>query len=347
MPRLGIEAEGSALGAAGSGAGSSRGFTGAAMGALPGTGAGATPPQPPQPQAGPQQAVSQQLALQQCFRSPNRFSNSSTTGRRYSLWHFGGLQQATFSQQAIFSQQATGAGQAFAQQCGFGQAGAQQCGFSQQAGTPQAFSQQRTLQCFTRQGFSQRIFSQQAGFAQQAGSGQQQAFGASQHFGAQQPCTSKHSFMPAKMSRTGVGRHRLHLQAFSQQAFSQQAGCGQAFSQQATLAHALHSPQPPPLSPSMRSRSSKPNPWLHRATLTRSAPKIILLLIEQPLLFSELRVGEDWVATRRSYGVLRQGRRTTPWLDSKPLRLPDAPSRRAHGTRNLLRVSKRYRPPGR
>ena len=36
-----------------------------------------------------------------------------------------------------------------------------------------------------------------------------------------------------------------------------------------------------------------------------------------------------WVATRSSYGVLRQGRRAIPWLDSHPIRLPDAPSRRA------------------
>jgi hypothetical protein len=86
-------------------------------------------------------------------------------------------------------------------------------------------------------------------------------------------------------------------QAFSQQrGLAQQAGSGQQALahgwQQATLAQALHSPQPPPFSPSMRSKSSKPNPWLHKATLTRSAPKIVLLLIEQPLLYSELGLGK-------------------------------------------------------
>jgi hypothetical protein len=107
--------------------------------------------------------------------------------------------------------------------------------------------------------------------------------------------------MLANKSRTGVGRQTLHLAQgagqFGRQAFSQQVGAQQAFSQHgfaqhgwqgATLAHALHSQQPPPFSPSMRSKSSKLNPWLHRATLTRSAPKIVLHLIEQPLLYSEL-----------------------------------------------------------
>jgi hypothetical protein len=201
------------------------------------------------------------------------------------LWHFGSQAFSHVGSQQAFSH-------------AFGQA------FSQAAGqqAPQAL-----WHFFALQGFSQ-----QAGSGQQPFAGQH-AFGSSQ----MQPLLSNKSFKSANMSRTGVGRHFLPQadsqagsqalgQAFAQagsqafgQAFSQQAGSqgfgqafsqalGQAFSQQATLAQALHSPQPPLFSPSMRSRSSKPNPWLHRAALTRSAPKIVLLFIEQQLLYSEL-----------------------------------------------------------
>ena len=38
---------------------------------------------------------------------------------------------------------------------------------------------------------------------------------------------------------------------------------------------------------------------------------------------------------RDSYGVLRQGRRANPWLDFFPIRLPDAPSRRATVARTI------------
>jgi hypothetical protein len=167
------------------------------------------------------------------------------------LWHFGwqtfsqvaGLQQATFSQVA----------------------GLQQATFSQVAGLQQAtFSQALTLQ---------------AGL-QQAGS-EQQAFGAAQVFGSSQmyPFDSNKSAMSSNRSRIGVQCCLWHLGvphttgfsqqagfAFSQQAgfaFSQTAGAAQhlaGFSQQATLAQALQSPQSPPFSPRMRSRSSKLNP---------------------------------------------------------------------------------------
>jgi hypothetical protein len=169
----------------------------------------------------------------------------------------------------------------------------------------------------------QHAFSQQPHFSQQAGA--QHAFtgqqGSGQHalHAVQQPVLqllqqqshSNRSLIPANKSRTGVARQQVLQQVFSQQAFSQQAGAQQAFSQQAgaqhaftgqqgsgqhafsqqaTLAqHALHSPQPPQLFiPKSRSKSSSPNPWLHRATLTRSAPKIVLLFIEQQLLYNEL-----------------------------------------------------------
>jgi hypothetical protein len=233
----------------------------------------------------------------------NSSSSSSTTGRRYNLWHFGSQ--------------------------GFSHVGSQAAG--QQAPHSLALWHFRSLQALPQAG-SQQAFSQHAfGQALAHGSGQQ-PFSQQPlwpHSSTQQPLASNISFRFPNKSRTGVARHFLHLpqpfsqagsqqafaqgfgHAFSQQAgahgfghaFSQQAGAhgfghafsqgaGQAFSQQATLAQALHSPQPPQFSPSMRSRSSKLNPWLHRATLTRSAPKIVLPFIEQPLLFSELWVGE-------------------------------------------------------
>ncbi|MCL6504267.1 MAG: trigger factor, partial [Pirellulales bacterium] len=54
------------------------------------------------------------------------------------------------------------------------------------------------------------------------------------------------------------------------------------FSQQLAL-------QQPPLEPNIRFRRSKPKLWLHRPTLTTSAPTNILLFIEQRLLCLELK----------------------------------------------------------
>jgi hypothetical protein len=200
------------------------------------------------------------------------------------------LQHLTLQHRQL-SMSSTGWQHCLQQQLFSQQAFSQQPHFSQQAGAQQAFSQQPH-------------FSQQAG-AQQAFTGQQ---GSGQHAFAQQPVLqllqqqshSNRSLIPQNRSRTGVGRqqqvfsqHAFSQQAGAQQAFSQQAGAQQAFtgqqgsgqhafSQQALAQHALHSPQPPQLFiPNRRSRSSRPNPWLHRATLTRSAPKIVLLFIEQ------------------------------------------------------------------
>ncbi len=75
MPRLSIEAEGSALGAGGKGAGFSWTLPGAVVGL------GAEVEVPPQPQAASQQPASQ-LAAPQQRRSPKRSSSNSTTGRR-------------------------------------------------------------------------------------------------------------------------------------------------------------------------------------------------------------------------------------------------------------------------
>ncbi len=91
----------------------------------------------------------------------------------------------------------------------------------------------------------------------------QQAFAGPQVSQRQHCLHSNRSFNPQNKSRTGVTRQQL----LSQQAFSHP--------------HASQ-PQPPP-------RSSHPNPLLQRATLSRSAPTIHLLLIEQQLLYNELR----------------------------------------------------------
>jgi hypothetical protein len=214
-----------------------------------------------------------------------------------------------FSQ--AFSQQATGFSQAFSQQAmGFSQAFSQQAmgfsqAFSQQAmGFSQAFSQQATgpqppPQAFlsasllrslpssgwqrSHAGFPQpQAFSH--AFSQQAGSGQHALAGA-QHSVLQHRLHSKQSFRPANKSRTGLGRQ--HFFSHPPHAFSQQAGSGQqalAGWQHATFSQA---PQPPHFSPFRRPNSSPPNPWAQRATLSRSAPNIILLFIEQPLLYKE------------------------------------------------------------
>jgi hypothetical protein len=182
----------------------------------------------------------------------------------------------------------------------FSQAGAQ--AGSQAATGQQALQPFALWHRFSRHGFSQATFSQGCGqaFSQVAGSGQQPFAVSQQPLSQVVPLASKRSFRLSNRSRTGVQCCLLHepqlacpqtgSQGFGQ-AFSQAGaqGCGHAFSQQATLAQALHSPQPPQFSPNMRSKSSKLNPWLHRATLTRSAPKIVLHFIEQQLLYSELR----------------------------------------------------------
>ena len=126
---------------------------------------------------------------------PNRFSSSSRTGRRYSLWHFG-LQ--TFSQQ-------TGS------QHGLAQQPFSQQGFAQHFGAQQAFSQQ---------GFSQQRTLWQHFGSQQVGSGQQPL--ASQQAGSHwQPLASNKSLMLANKSRTGVGRHTF---TFANRRASRQAG---------------------------------------------------------------------------------------------------------------------------
>jgi hypothetical protein len=142
-----------------------------------------------------------------------------------------------------------------------------QAAFSQQAGAPQAFAQ----------GFGQ-AFSHGAG---------PHPFGAhgfsQQHFTLPHLRQAKRSFIPLNKS------HRL--QQVSQAGWPQVAAGVQALAaglQAAGAAHGLHSPQAPQFRPRRRSPRSKPNPWLARATLTRSAPSTILPFIEQTLLNNEL-----------------------------------------------------------
>jgi hypothetical protein len=224
------------------------------------------------------------------------------------------LQQHCLQQSKLFSREAMGRQRSLQQHLPqvVPQAGSQAL-TGQQAFSQQAFLQQHLLQHLLAQlgsqhlGFTQQAGSQaltgQQGSGQQALAGQQAPQAFSQQQGLQlQTLQQSSSLMPANKSRTGVGRQVVQ-QFFSQvgsqhfgcsqagwQAFTGQQGSGQQAltgSQQA-LAQALHSPQPPQLfSPSKRSRSSSPNPWLHRAALRTSAINIVLLFIEQQLLYSE------------------------------------------------------------
>jgi len=208
--------------------------------------------------------------------------------------HFGWRQGFWWQQtwpQAAFSQQA-GAAQAFAQ--GFGQAFSQQAGaahaFAQ--GFGQAFSQQAGAQAT---GFGQAFShgaGQQAGAAQ--GFGQAFSHGAGQHFCGAHAVSQQHFTLPhlRQAKRSFIPLNRSHRLQQVSQAGLQQAGSGAqhltAGLQQAGAAQASHWPQPPQFRPERRSPRSKLNPWLARATLTRSAPSTILPFIEQTLLNNEL-----------------------------------------------------------
>jgi hypothetical protein len=155
---------------------------------------------------------------------------------------------------------------------------------------------------------------QQALGASQALTGQQ-AFGASQAFSQPQGLQLQrsqvsNSFTFANKSRTGVGRQTFVLPQTGSQAGSQAFTGQQALTCSQGAAQALQLPQPPSVLPSNRSKSSAPNPWLHRAALNTSAPKIVLLFIEQQLLFNELQKAglsrEQW-DTDRLHKVLPRG----------------------------------------
>jgi hypothetical protein len=235
----------------------------------------------------------------------------------------------------------------------------------------------------------------QALTGQQAFTGSQVVQGSQPHGAQPQSWHFSKSLMPANKSRTGVGRQHFVLpqvgsqtgsQAGSQALTGQQAG-SQAFtgqqaltgsqvlqgSQGATLAQAL---QPPfSVTPSNRVRISPPKLWLYRATLSKSAPKIVLLFIEQQLLYSELvkrgfgtddrkhpiaqgagsPMGKNRLHTDFPIAFPKGGsacsvrtvycaRSVEPFLGSNsyPIRLPDAPSSHVNSdVREFFRVTNR------
>jgi hypothetical protein len=221
-------------------------------------------------QVWPQAAFSQQAGAPQAFaqgfgQAFSHGAGAQATGFGQAFSHGAGAQATGFGQ--AFSHgagaQATGFGQAFshgagAQATGFGQAFSHGAG-QQAAGFGQAFSHGAGPHPFGAHGFSQ------------------------QHFTLPHLRQAKRSFIPLNKS------HRL--QQVSQAGWPQVAAGVQALAaglQAAGAAHGLHSPQAPQFRPRRRSPRSKPNPWLARATLTRSAPSTILPFIEQTLLNNEL-----------------------------------------------------------
>jgi hypothetical protein len=229
----------------------------------------------------------------QHFAQQNKVSRIRTTALRTGV-----RGQRQVSPQAAFSQQATGLGQAFSQTAGaqagfwqqtlhFGwrhgfwwQQTLPQAAFSQHAGFGQAFSQ--TAGAGAQTGFGQ-AFSQTAGAGQQSFAGAQAGF-SQRHFTLPHLRQANMSFIPWNRS------HRLQR---GSQAGLPQAGSGAQYLAAAGLQHAgaaqaSHLSHPPQFRPAARPKRSIPNPWLARATLTRSAPKTILPFIERTLLFHEL-----------------------------------------------------------
>lgn len=267
-----IEAEGSAFGALGNGADSP--VAGALAGAVSGALAGADPPQPTL------QPTSQAPHSDLHFLQQNKASSNSRTGRQRFL-HVGSQLGSQAGSQAFTGQQAV----------------SQPLLHSLRHGLRQAFSQagsQAGSQAFTGQhGAGAQAFTGQQGSGAQAFTGQQAFTGSQQQTALPQRSHDNKSLIPANKSRTGVIRQHFFAQPVSQagsQALTGQQGSGaQAFTGSQALAQALHSPQPPQFfSPIMRSSSSSPNDWEQRATLSKSAPKIVLLFIEQQLLYNEL-----------------------------------------------------------
>jgi hypothetical protein len=150
--------------------------------------------------------------------------------------------------------------------------------FDPQAGS-QAGSQQAGSQAGSQQAGSQAAGSQHA-FSQQAGSGAQQAC-FSQQPDLQPDLQENNPFIPANRSRRL--QHFSH-EAVSQQPWSPHAAGSQHAAAWSQQAGSQHWPQPPRFRPTMFARSSKPNPWVVRAALSRSAPNTILPFIEQTLL---------------------------------------------------------------
>jgi hypothetical protein len=236
-------------------------------------------------QQGSQQAGSQQDGAQQEEQQLFlQLNNPQIPSNRQQLFFL--QQQLPHDAVQQLGSQHDGSQQAGSQQLGAQQAGSQHAGAqhdgSQQAGSqqlgaqqlPQPWPQQPPSNRPQRPSkMQQRFFLQQLPheLVQQVGSqheGSQQA--GSQHEGAQ---------------------HDGSQQVGAQHAGSQQAGVAQHDEQQL----------PQLFEPNMRFKSSKPNPCPHRLALTTSAPKSILIFIEQRLL----KVGTAGGAS--TYGMTQAG----------------------------------------
>ena len=227
------------------------------MGAASSAGAAASPAGAAQPVAQPsahESQVLQQLFLQHLWQP--KMSN------RPQWWHF--LRQQCFLQQLSQGLQpqagSQAAGAAHSQAAGAAQAGSAQPPHVSQQLFLQHFLWQPNMQsCKPPSRPPQQRFLWQHFFAQHVSA---QHEGAAQHDGASHAAAAQQDGSAAQ-------------QAGSQPLSQPQAG---SHDWQQLL-------QPQSFRPSMRSKSSKPKLWLHRPTLTTSAPKTMFHFIEQRLLY--------------------------------------------------------------
>jgi hypothetical protein len=196
---------------------------------------------------------------------------------------------------------------------------------------PQCFFLQQPLLQLLQAGASQQVGSaaqqagSQAGAAQQVGSqaGAQQLFlqlwqppnrpwqppNRPQCFFLQQPVLQLLQLSQAEASQH-VGSAAQQVGAAAQHVGSAAQQDGSA-SQHEASQQLLQPPHPPEEAPSKRSRSSKPKLWLHKPTLTTSAPKSMFHFIDQRLLCNELRAAGHAVLTNAtSYTVFQ----SSEWL---------------------------------
>ena len=246
---------------------------------------------------------------QQLFSQPQAFSQQAGLAQQAGFSQQAGLQQPqAFSQQAGLrssrpasrSRRACAAGRLLAAgrlaAAGFAAAGLQQQAFSQQAG----FSQQQQLLAAEHFLAAASLLAaggllQQAGFSQQAGLCSRPVPSSKPSPGRRSRTRSicLHSQGPSSREQVADGRVQQHFFSQQQPSRSRRAFAAGWFGAQHLLRvgnrrpGGLHAPQPP-CSPTSCPWSSSRTPWLHRATLSRSAPNRILLFIEQPLLYNEL-----------------------------------------------------------
>jgi hypothetical protein len=106
-----------------------------------------------------------------------------------------------------------------------------------------------------------------------------------QHFLAQQ---LSQLLQHASAPQEGAAQHdgASHAAAAQQDGSAAQQAGSQPLSQPQAGSHDWQQLlQPQSFRPNMRSKSSKPKLWLHRPTLTTSAPKTMFHFIEQRLLY--------------------------------------------------------------